>query len=370
MHKIYFYPHEYLRDRQLDTIKNFKLIFGQNYKLLNSSILENRRGGQVSKKNALSENKMSKSWKNIFPLINIKKRPKKAPKDSVIYIWGGLSLTGKFIVEVDNPWTLVGNNLNSMKIFKWVIKKILLSKRCIEIRTISEASRNSLGQLFGKEVFLKATCNYPFIQKKSNNLEKGKSNKPVRFLFVGTQFEIKGGETLIKSFLSVLKKNKNCKLDIITFLPNRFKKLVQNKKEISVHEASFSREEIHSKFMKHCDVLLFPTYGESFGMVALEALAHSMAIITTDVYALREMVINDKNGFIIKPPISIWNNQMPSENFSLIPNYKFYIRKIDTKDFEKKLEKSILYYIDNPIELIMAIRFSKNLFEKKFMYKG
>ena len=46
----------------------------------------------------------------------------------VIYIWGGLSLTGKFIVEVDNPWTLVGNNLNSMKIFKWVIKKILLSK--------------------------------------------------------------------------------------------------------------------------------------------------------------------------------------------------------------------------------------------------
>ena len=30
-----------------------------------TSILENRRGGQVSKKNALSENKMSKSWKNI-----------------------------------------------------------------------------------------------------------------------------------------------------------------------------------------------------------------------------------------------------------------------------------------------------------------
>lgn len=61
--------------------------------------------------------------------------------------------------------------------------------------------------------------------------------------------------------------------------------------------------------MQHADVLLLPTYVESFGMVALEALSFGMAIIATDIYALPEMV-NKKNGALISPPIEIWKDYL------------------------------------------------------------
>jgi len=113
--------------------------------------------------------------------------------------------TGNFIVDLDNPWSLTGFNLRAMPLYKSILRYILASSRCLEIRCISEACRLSLKALFGQTVYDKASVHYPFIPQKVPSVPSV-IPEPCRFLFVGTQFEIKGGEALLKAFRRVYEK--------------------------------------------------------------------------------------------------------------------------------------------------------------------
>ena len=59
-------------------------IFGAGYDLLNQH--KNRKGAQVTPKKP----KEGKAKFNFKKFLNIKLRPKDAPKEAVIYVWGGL----------------------------------------------------------------------------------------------------------------------------------------------------------------------------------------------------------------------------------------------------------------------------------------
>ena len=98
------------------------------------------------------------------------------------------------------------------------------------------------------------------------------------------------------------------------------------------------------------DVLIHPTYVDTFGVVVLEAIAHGLGIISTDLYALPEMVYDDINGIILNPPISIWDGYLPSKHYKNLSNIKESIDNIDTYSFEKELEKNAItegYYTTN-----------------------
>ena len=126
-------------------------------------------------------------------MINIKLRPRKAPKDAVIYVWGAVVATGSFIVDLDNPWSLTGYNLTAMSFYRPILKYILNSSRCTEIRCISQACRLSLKALFGQAVYDKSSLHYPCIPQKVSSVGSAITDD-CRFLFVGTQFEKKDEE--------------------------------------------------------------------------------------------------------------------------------------------------------------------------------
>ena len=356
MRKIYFYPHEYLRDRQLETIKSWPAS-----DVINPEIALNRVGNQVDKKKAISK-KLYLSWKQKFPLLNIKWHPRNLDKNTILYIWGGITIKGLFVTELDNPWSLVGYNIKAMRYYSFFIKRILNSERCVQIKCMSEACRKSLKYLFGEEVYKKSELSYPKvnIDKISKNFNK---NKNTKFLFVGTQFELKGGKALIKSFNKAYKKNPNISLDIITHVPRRFN---QNYAGIRFFPANFSKEEIYRKFMCKSDVLIHPTYVDTFGVVVLEAIAHGLGIISTDLYALPEMVYEDINGIILNPPISIWDGYLPSKHYKNLSNIKESIDNIDTYSFEKELEKSILKFSENITFRTKAKEASRKIYLDKF----
>ena len=59
---------------------------------------------------------------------------------------------------------------------------------------------------------------------------------------------------------------------------------------------------VHDLMRSH-DALLFPTLDESLGWVAVEAALAGLPVITTNVFALPELVIDGENGFIL--PINL-----------------------------------------------------------------
>jgi len=356
---IYFFQHNYLRDRQLDTILHWP-----KDEILNPGIIDDRKGAQVSADYSKAR-KLRMSWRQKLPLLNIKMRPRGIPQDAVVYVWGALIVSGSFIVDLDNPWSLVGYNLRAMPFYRLLIKSVLLSDRCVDIRCMSEACQKSLRKLFGEGVFEKSNVYYPYMEQSIKAIEVQESEM-CRFLFIGTQFEIKGGEALLRAFKKVYEQNKNSRLDIITHLPGQFSTLAGDCDGVHIHEACFTRNEIHSKFMTKADVLIHPTYVDSFGMVVLEALSYGMAIIATDVYAIPEMVQDGVNGNLISAPISNWYGVMPSAAYYDLENIKSHIHAVDTGKFERHLEKAISRFILDKNWRLNARRASIRLMEEKF----
>ncbi|MCS6777282.1 MAG: glycosyltransferase family 4 protein [Chloroherpetonaceae bacterium] len=330
---VFFYPHAYLRDRQLDTIRRWP-----RDRVLNPEIGE-RRGAQVSRAQALSHRWMQ-DWRRNLWLLNVKMRPRGLPAEAAVYVWGGLLLTGPFIVDVDNPYAFTGYNLRALSVYRPVIRRVLLSSRCLQIRCMSEACRQSLRILLGEDCGAKAVVTYPYMPPQDVTIPD-RASGPCRFVFVGTQFEIKGGAALLRAFRAAHAQDPNIHLDVVTHLPAEFEDLARSP-GITVHPPEFTRQQIIDTFFRQCDVLLHPTYMESFGMVILEAMSFGLALVATDVYAIPEMVFHGVNGYLLQPPISVWDGVLPSEVYYDLPRFKQRIRQTDTRAFEQQLTGKIL----------------------------
>ncbi|MEM8857563.1 MAG: glycosyltransferase family 4 protein [Chloroflexota bacterium] len=123
--------------------------------------------------------------------------------------------------------------------------------------------------------------------------EKPVSNGPVKILFVGGEFYRKGGQSLLDAFHKL--PSGSAELHIIT------------KADIKATENIFvynnlkpNSPELIEKF-QDSDIFVFPTLADSFGIVALEAMATGLPIIATDIGALSEIIQDGKQGLIIEP---------------------------------------------------------------------
>ncbi len=149
-------------------------------------------------------------------------------------------------------------------------------------------------------------------------------------------------------------------------MPPAYRDLVAGCPGITVHAAEFSRGEIADRFLRHADVLVHPSYVESFGMVALEALAHGLALVATDVYALGEMVHEGRNGRLLQPPISIWDGYLPSRHYYRLASIADVIRRTDTASFEARLGEAMLELARDRAWRSAARVASRALYEARF----
>lgn len=358
--RVFFYSHPHLRDRQLDTIRNWP----PQQLATNPKLQTKKRGAQVPREKALTGN-IIKTWKTFIPLMNLKWRPVDAPADAAVYVWGAIISHGKFISDLDNPYSLVGYNYLAMALWRPIISAILRSSRCIQIRCLSEACRDGVRQLFGEAAAQKSVVVYPHLKTEVPQVQEIQKPGP-RLLFIGTQFEIKGGPELLHAFPSIHNKIPGVTLDIITHLPGVYKELA-DQEGVTVHEAVFSRHEIWTRFMRNADILVHPSYIESFGMVIFEALAHGLAVVANDVYAHREMVIDGYNGYLLEPPVKYWNeDDLAGPLFKNQNRASDYIRSHDMSDYIERLATAITRAVNDEARLLSLRQDSCAHFRDKF----
>ncbi|WBU31261.1 glycosyltransferase family 4 protein [Rhodopseudomonas palustris] len=223
-------------------------------------------------------------------------------------------------------------------------------------------------RLFGRRVAEKASVQYPLIEQQVDRIVVREDRSP-RFVFVGTQFEIKGGGALLRAWPSVVKAIPGAHLDLVTHLPAAFADLV-TAPGIALHDAKFSRDLIWSRFLREADVLVLPSYYESFGMIALEALSHGLALIVTDVFALPELVVEGFNGSLIHPPVSVWDNGVPTPLHYSSQLLIDTVRALDTSAFEDDLAKAMISLGRDPDALLLARQNSLHLFKSRFDGRG
>jgi glycosyltransferase involved in cell wall biosynthesis len=115
------------------------------------------------------------------------------------------------------------------------------------------------------------------------------SNKNI--LFVGIDWERKGGPVLLEAFKEVLNTYPDASLTIIGCTP----KVELPNCNVLGHIPLADIKE----YYEQASVFCLPTTLEPFGIVLLEAMAHKLPVIATDIGAIPDFILEGKNGFLI-----------------------------------------------------------------------
>jgi glycosyltransferase involved in cell wall biosynthesis len=207
-------------------------------------------------------------------------------------------------VDIEHVSSFVGLQHWNLDKSKKLIFKFLRSKYCKKILPHTFASKKSFESIFGKVFDKKLEVVYPAIRR--FNFKHAKKDK-IRILFIGKDFEAKGGKEVLKAHQILKKRYDNIELVIKSKVPEKFLNNFKEEGIIFTNEI-VNREELFRKYYFTSDIFVFPTYIDSFGYVLLEAMAASLPIITTDIFSIPEIVEDNKNGFLIKSPLS-WANE-------------------------------------------------------------
>lgn len=128
----------------------------------------------------------------------------------------------------------------------------------------------------------------PNLQRADHGLPP--SNARIRLLFVGNNTRRKGFDLLAKIMDQLPQ-------DYTLFYNGGFQKTGETPHPRMVSIGTPDREGLVAAYQS-CDVLLFPSRLEGFGIAPAEALACGRPVVTTNASALPEVVDNGENGFL------------------------------------------------------------------------
>lgn len=225
-----------------------------------------------------------------------------------------------YVVEIDNVVVLAYYKLSLLKILKPFIAWRLRLDQCRAIVCVSNAARESVQQYFRDPVIdAKCVVVYPYA---GAPLPVKKPTRTVTFLFVATNFYLKGGKEVVNAFWALTENEHEARLVIVTqrhLIEPTLRKRLEADRRITLVEADKTKDELFRAYYAKADAFVLPTYQDSFGMVFLEALRAGLPIITTRMFATPEMVLHGKNGFLIDSPIAYFTP-------ALLPNRAWWER--------------------------------------------
>ncbi|MHA1230331.1 MAG: glycosyltransferase family 4 protein [Candidatus Helarchaeota archaeon] len=242
-------------------------------------------------------------------------------------------------------------------LFYKFVKKILFLISKILLRKIDFVIFNSYFLLEKyKKVVRRATVIYNGVNIDSKiNIQ---TNENLKLIYVGRIEPRKSLEIIITAMSLLQKKGINCSLSIVGNIhqfPRYWNKIEQLISKYSLNsiisiEGTIKNSEL-PKILKKKDILLFSTDSRNFPIteglpnVILEAMSNGLAIISTGIAGIPE-ILTEENGYIVEPKPKSFVNAIEQLN-----NDRLKLQKIKEKNIEaaKKLynkEKMVMEYFN------------------------
>ena len=117
-----------------------------------------------------------------------------------------------------------------------------------------------------------------------------------RFLFVGKDFERKGGPLVVDAF-SLLNIKYHNKFELYIAGPRELflnRPIPQN-----VHFLGYKTSQELIDYYNLCDVFVMPSIFEAYGLVFAEALVYGLPIIARNAFAMKDFVQPGENGYLL-----------------------------------------------------------------------
>lgn len=139
--------------------------------------------------------------------------------------------------------------------------------------------------------------------KISEKVEKVNDDNPIKILFLGRLGKRKGTYLVIKAADILNQKGYDFKIILagdgeIEKCKNKIQlKGLEDKFEVTGWIDNVKKEE----YLKNSDILVLPSYFESFGMSLIEGMSYCIPVIAANAGAMPEVVTDNKEGLIIEP---------------------------------------------------------------------
>jgi glycosyltransferase involved in cell wall biosynthesis len=117
--------------------------------------------------------------------------------------------------------------------------------------------------------------------------------KPVRILFVGGDFQRKGGDTLRQAFRRL--PAGSAELILVT------RTAIEPESGITVHTALQANSPELIALYQSADLFVLPTRAEAFGIAAVEASATGLPVLASQVGGVTDIVVEGETGLLIQP---------------------------------------------------------------------
>ena len=174
------------------------------------------------------------------------------------------------------------------------------------------------------------------IEIKDLSLSENKEKKKVNIVSIGELHKNKGFEYAIKSINLLKDKVQNFKYTILSFggeEENHLRYLIKDLNLDNFIELKINREN-NAEMLKDFDIYFMPSIKEGLPYVLLEAGLNSLPIIASDTGGIKEIVENNKNGFLFLPK-DINAFSMGLERLIIDENLRINFGKISKEKIEK-----------------------------------
>jgi glycosyltransferase involved in cell wall biosynthesis len=232
---------------------------------------------------------------------------------------------GAAVPITNRPW-MIGNIEYASAIFSFddtwytrptmrnTLVRLLAGPKCRRILTLSEASLDSLKLGLGKDfgsIAAKTGVLPPAVPSKYllRNPPKRDDGEPTKILFVGNHFFDKGGRELFYAYRR-MRQRFDVNLVYVTGAPkhhesyfNSFAEILRKEPGVTLY-SRIPRDFLWKECFAKSDIFCMPSYMDTFGYAVLEAMANRLPIVTTDMFALAEIVKNEETGLLVHAPIT------------------------------------------------------------------
>lgn len=123
----------------------------------------------------------------------------------------------------------------------------------------------------------------------------------VNVLFIGRDYDRKGGDTALEIFDKLKVNFGNARLVFVG--PIKDKRVLQKIKQDRriTHYDYVSKELLHQHIFPSADIFLLPTKSEAYGMSILEAMSRGIPVVTSRISAIPEIVEDGVSGYLRRP---------------------------------------------------------------------
>lgn len=281
-----------------------------------------------------------------------------------------LKSTKEYVIYLENPLALVhySTDRNNTLISRYKLRKHFSDPNLKSIICLSKACYETVNRFYTIPERIKVEQLYPLVQvnKRTNkdSIKMKTRKSEITCLYISSDFKLKGGRDILEVFNKFQELGiNNIKLKIVTLIDmidKDIKKEIEENENINLYDFKFSKEELNELYNDTC-IFLNPTRQDSFSLVVLEAMKSGNAILSTDLYAIPEMVLEGYNGYLTYPKYRFFDyDNMPNKKVWNNRKNTIYSDYIDENIVDFLFEK-ILYLNTNRDELE---KLAMNSFEK------